>query len=74
MLNRVHVNLYTRLMWWKFEYNGLGENANTPGGEFPWNSYPREQLPGSSPIKLTQTGELAFARISRRRVLEIHFS
>ena len=63
MLNRVHVNLYIRLTRWKFDYYGLGENAKTPGGEFPWNSYPREQLPGSSPVKLTQTGELTFVRL-----------
>ena len=62
MLNRVHVNLYIRLTRWKFDYYGLGENAKTPGGEFPCNSYPREQLPGFSPVKLTQTGELTFAR------------
>jgi hypothetical protein len=62
MLNRVHVSLYIRLTWWKFDYYGLGENAKTPGGEFPWNSYPREQLLGFLPVKLTQTGELTFVR------------
>ena len=68
MLNRVHVNLYTRLMWWKFE------DAITLGGKFPWTLILVKQLPGFSPDKPIQTGELAFARISRRRVLEIYFS
>jgi hypothetical protein len=58
MLNRVYVNLYIRLTQWKFDYYGLGENAKTLGGEFPWNSYP-----GFSPVKLTQTGELTFVRL-----------
>ena len=62
MFNRVHVNLYIRLMRWKFDDYGLGKNAKTLGGEFPCNSYRCEQLLGFSPVKLTQTGELTFAR------------
>jgi hypothetical protein len=63
MLNRVYVNLYIRLRRWKFDYYGLGVIAKPPGGEFSWNFYPQEQLPGFTPVKLTQPGELTFVRL-----------
>jgi hypothetical protein len=56
------MNLYTRLTWWKFDYYGLGKKRHNSGREISMELILVKQLPDVSPVKLTQTGELTFAR------------